>query len=423
MDSEAPHVIARVQYGASRVSMGQAMSDTSGTDDRGRAGGYVLRPAGYRAFVPAPLPPRPPVRMAGTVQALLSAADRALGRLDGAIHTLPEADLFVLMALRKEAVLSSRIEGTRSSLRDVLAAEAGLLSPRGGGDVGEVIDYVAAMNHGLERLPDLPLSVRLIREMHERLLAGVRGGRSTPGELRRSQNWIGPAGCTPRAAVFVPPPFEEVPRALGDLETFLHRNDDLPPLVRIGLAHAQFETVHPFLDGNGRVGRLLIAFFLCERKILAKPVLYISHFFKRHRSEYYDRLQAVRDAGDWEGWLAFFLRGVAEVGDEAVATARRILDLREAHRAAVTAHFGRAAGSGHRVLEALYRTPVVTVADIREIAGLSYPAANNLVARLVSIGILEPFGDRKRNRAFLYRDYIRVFADDPEPVPGEGQAA
>ena len=400
----------------------QAVTDASGMKDRGRAGGYVLQPAGYQAFVPAPLPPRPPIRVTGTIQALLSAADRALSRLDGAIHTLPEADLFVLMYVRKEAVLSSQIEGTQSSFRDVLAAEARLLSPRGAGDTGEVINYIAAMNHGLERLPGLPLSVRLIREMHERLLRGVRGGRSTPGELRRSQNWIGPVGCTPRDAVFVPPPFEEVPRALGDLETFLHRDDDLPPLVRVGLAHVQFETVHPFLDGNGRVGRLLIAFFLCERKILAKPVLYISHFFKRHRAEYYERLQAVRDAGDWEGWLAFFLRGVAEVGNEAVATARRILDLRETHRVAVTAHFGRAAGNGHRVLEALYRKPVVTVSDVRGITGLSYPAANNLVARLVSIDILEPFGDRRRNRAFLYRDYIRVFADDPEPVPGDGQA-
>ena len=396
------------------------MADASGANGPGRAGRYVLQPAGYRAFLPAPLPPRPPVRVAG---AQLSAADRALGRLDGAIHTLPEADLFALMYVRKEAVLSSQIEGTQSSLHDVLAAEARLLSPRGAGDTGEVINYVAAMNHGLERLPDLPLSVRLIREMHEKLLLGVRGGRSAPGELRRSQNWIGPAGCTPRDAVFVPPPFEEVPRALGDLEVFLHRDDDLPPLVRIGLAHAQFETIHPFLDGNGRVGRLLIVFFLCERKILAKPVLYISHFFKRHQAEYYARLQAVHDAGDWEGWLAFFLRGVAEVGAEAMATARRVLDLREAHRAAVTARFGRAAGNGHRVLEALYRKPVVTVSDVREITGLSYPAANTLVARLVSIGILEKFGVRKRNRAFLYRDYIRVFADDPEPAPGEGQAA
>ena len=399
------------------------MADAGGADDRGRAGRYVLQPAGYRAFVPAPLPPRPPIRMTGAMQALLSAADRALGRLDGAIHTLPEADLFVLMYVRKEAVLSSQIEGTQSSLRDVLAAEARLLSPGGAGDTGEVINYVAAMNHGLERLPGLPLSVRLIREMHERLMRGVRGGRSGPGELRRSQNWIGPAGSTPRDAVFVPPPFEEAPRALGDLEVFLHRDDDLPSLVRIGLAHAQFETIHPFLDGNGRVGRLLIAFFLCERKILAKPVLCISHFFKRHQAEYYERLQAVRDDGDWEGWLAFFLRGVEEVANEAVATARRILDLREAHRAAVTAHFGRAVGNGHRVLEALYRKPVVTVSDVRDVAGLSYPAANDLVARLASIGILERFDDRKRNRAFLYGDYIRVFADDTEPAPGAGRAA
>ena len=399
------------------------MADAGGADDRGRAGRCVLQPAGYRAFIPAPLPPRPPIRMTGAMQALLPAADRALGRLDGAIHTLPEADLFVLMYVRKEAVLSSQIEGTQSSLRDVLAAEARLLSPGGAGDTGEVINYVAAMNHGLERLPGLPLSVRLIREMHERLMRGVRGGRSAPGELRRSQNWIGPAGSTPRDAVFVPPPFEEAPRALGDLEVFLHRDDDLPPLVRIGLAHAQFETIHPFLDGNGRVGRLLIAFFLCERKILAKPVLCISHFFKRHQAEYYERLQAVRDDGDWEGWLAFFLRGVEEVANEAVATARRILDLREAHRAAVTAHFGRAAGNGHRVLEALYRKPVVTVSDVRDVAGLSYPAANDLVARLASIGILERFDDRKRNRAFLYGDYIRVFADDTEPAPGAGRAA
>ncbi len=393
------------------------MVDADKADRLGRAGRYVLQPAGYRAFIPAPLPPQPPVRLAGTMQGLLSDADRAVGRLDGAIHTLPESDLFALMYLRKEAVLSSQIEGTQSSLQDVLSAEARLLSPRRAGDTGEVINYVTAMNHGLARLHDLPLSVRLIREMHEKLLHGVRGGGSTPGALRRTQNRIGPTGCTLREAAFVPPSFDEVPRALGDLETFLHRRDDMPALVRIGLAHAQFETIHPFLDGNGRTGRLLIAFFLCERKILAKPVLYISHFFKRHRIEYYERLQAVRDAGDWEGWLAFFLRGVAEVGNDAAETARRILDLREVHRAAVTDRFGRAAGNGHRVLEALYGRPVVTVAVVRDIAGLSYPAANNLVARLVSAGILEEVSGRKRNRAFLYGDYIRIFSDDPEPAP------
>ena len=325
----------------------------------------------------------------------------------------------MLMYVRKEAVLSSQIEGTQSSLHDVLAAEANILSPGSPEDVAEVINYVAAMNHGLERLSDLPLSVRLIREMHARLLQNVRGGRAAPGELRRSQNWIGPAGCTVQDAFFVPPPFEQVPHALGDLEVFLNRDDDLPPLVRIGLAHAQFETVHPFLDGNGRVGRLLITFLLCQRQLLGRPVLYISHFFKAHRAEYYERLQAVRDTGDWEGWLEFFLRGVAEVGDAAVATARRILDLRENHRAAVTTHFGRVAGNGHRVLEALYRRPVVMIPDIQEITNLSHGAANNLVARLVSIGILRQFDGRKRNRAFIYSDYIRVFADEPESLPEE----
>ena len=393
-----------------------------GTDDgrgaTGRAGRYILQPAGYHAFIPAPLPPRPEIRIVGDIQTLLSSADRALGRLDGAIHTLPESDLFVLMYIRREAVLSSQIEGTQSSLRDVLAAEAQLLSPRGPGDEGDVINYIRAMNHGLERLRHLPLSIRLIREIHEQLLRNARGGKSTPGELRRSQNWIGAPGSTVREAVFVPPPHDAVPEALGDLESFLHREDDrIPPLIRIGLSHAQFETIHPFLDGNGRVGRLLIVFFLCNRGILAKPVLYLSHFFKQHRSEYYERLQAVRDRGDWEGWIAFFLRGVAEVGNAAAITARRVLDLREMHRAAITDRLGRAAGNGHRLLEALYREPVVTVSRVRDIADLSYAAANNLVARFVSLGILEHVGNGKRNRVFLYRDYVRIFADDAEEVP------
>ena len=391
------------------------MSEQGEAGGKGRAGRYLLQPAGYRAFLPAPLPPHPPIRMAGRIQTLLSAADRALGRLDGVIHTLPQSGLFMLMYIRKEAVLSSQIEGTQSSLQDVLAAEAHFLSPRSRGDEGDVLNYIRAMNYGLERLSDLPLSVRLIREIHEKLLDGVRGGRLAPGELRRTQNWIGASGSTVNEAVFVPPPPGEVPGALGALELFLHREDDgIPPLVRIGLAHAQFETIHPFLDGNGRIGRLLIAFFLCSRGVLSQPVLYLSHFFKQHRAEYYERLQAVRDRGDWEAWLAFFLRGVAEVGNAAVETARRILDLRETHRAGVTAHLGRAAGNGHRVLEALYREPVITVPRVREFAGLGYPAANNLVARFVEIGILKEIDERKRNRAFIYLDYIRIFSDDTE---------
>ena len=245
----------------------------SGATSSTRAGRYVAQPSGYRAFVPAPLPPSPGVRLGGELSGLLSRADLALGRLDGSIQTLPNADLFVYMYVRKEAVLSSQIEGTQSSLQDLLAAEARVMAPTQPGDVDEVVNYVGAMNHGLSRLGDLPVSVRLIREIHARLLQGVRGSRLTPGELRRSQNWIGPGGCTLAEATFVPPPPDHVAQALGDLERFLHDRSDLPTLVRIGLAHAQFETIHPFLDGNGRVGRLLITFLLCERGILHKPVL------------------------------------------------------------------------------------------------------------------------------------------------------
>ncbi len=379
----------------------------------GRSGRYFNQPTGYRAFVPAPLPPDPSIRMTGELQTLLSSADRALGRLDGSIETLPNPNLFVLMYVRKEAVLSSQIEGTQSSLQDVLAAEAKVLTPTLPKDVDEVINYVGAMNYGLERLRELPISVRLIKEIHERLLKGVRGAHLTPGELRRSQNWIGPGGCSLNEATFVPPPPHVVPEALGDLETFLHSSSDLPQLIQIGLAHAQFETIHPFLDGNGRVGRLLITFLLCQREILLKPVLYLSHFFKQYRSEYYERLQAVRDKGDWEGWLAFFLRGVAAVSKEATETARRILALREEHRAAVTSRLGRTAANGHLVLEHLYRRPILSVTDVRDLTGTSYAAANDLVSRLAEIGVLHEITGQKRNRRFRYQPYIDIFNDTP----------
>ena len=376
-----------------------------------RAGRYIRQPGGYRAFLPAPLPPQPPLQLEGELQALLSQADRALGRLDGSIQTLPNPDLFVFMYVRKEAVLSSQIEGTQSSLQDLLAAEAHILTPDRPRDVEEVVNYVNAMNHGLARLHELPVSVRLIREIHERLLQGVRGMRLTPGELRHSQNWIGPAGCTLNEASFMPPPPHEVPDALGALETFLHVESALPPLIQVGLAHAQFETIHPFLDGNGRVGRLLITFLLCQRDILGKPVLYLSHFFKRHRAEYYERLQAVRDRGDWESWLAFFLRGVASVSREATETARRILVLREDHRAKVTEGLGRAAGNGHKLLEYLYRRPIVSVADVQALTATTYTAANNLVSRLVALDILAEATGYRRNRLFRYQAYIELFGE------------
>jgi Fic family protein len=379
----------------------------------GRSGRYVRQLAGYKAFLPAPLPPEPAVSITGDLQSLLSEADLALGRLDGSIQILPNPDLFVYMYVRKEAVLSSQIEGTQSSLQDLLAAEASILSPDRPQDIEEVVNYVAAMNHGIARLTDLPVSVRLIREIHEKLLRGVRGSMLTPGELRTSQNWIGPGGCTLNEATFVPPPPHEVPKALGQLEHFLHDKGHLPLLVRIGLAHAQFETIHPFLDGNGRVGRLLVTFLLCENGVLHKPVLYLSYYFKKHRQTYYELLQATRDTGDWESWLAFFLKGVIEVSKEAADTARRILALREVHRTMIADRLGRAAGNGHRVLETLYKRPIVSVNEVRGLIGTTYPAANQLVDRMAQIGILTEMTGQVRNRLFQYAPYIRLFNEEP----------
>jgi Fic family protein len=377
-----------------------------------RAGRYERQPANYQAFIPAALPPAPPLRMDGELQRLLSAADVALGRLDGSIETLPNPDLFVFMYVRKEAVLSSQIEGTQSSLQDVLSAEAEINSADNPKDVDEVINYIAAMKHGLARLSELPVSIRLIREIHERLLQGVRGSRLTPGELRQSQNWIGPGGCTLNEATFVPPPPAIVPHALGDLERFLHNHSDLPLLIKIGLAHAQFETIHPFLDGNGRIGRLLITFLLCEGRVLHQPVLYLSHYFKRHRQAYYDLLQNIRDQGAWEQWIAFFLRGVAEVSAQATETSRHILRLREEHRNAIADRVERAAGKGHRVLENLYKHPIVSVADVRQWTGTTYQAANDLTERLLEIGVLSEITGQIRNRRFRYDTYINLFNDD-----------
>lgn len=377
-----------------------------------RTGRYVKQLEGYRAFIPNPLPPEPPVQIGAEMQKLLSVADQSLGRLDGSIKILPNADLFVLMYVRKEAVLSSQIEGTQSSLQDVLAAEAEILNPDRPQDAGEVVNYVRAMDHGLERLKSLPVSVRLIREIHEKLLRGVRGAELRPGEIRNNQNWIGPAGCALGEAVFVPPPPGEVGALLGQLEKFIHGGADLPLLVQIGLIHAQFETIHPFLDGNGRVGRLLISFLLCERGVLLKPVLYLSHYFKRRRQEYYDLLQAVRDRGEWEEWLIFFLRGVVEVSGQATETARKIVDLRERHRALITESFGQSAGNGHKVLESLYKKSIVSVDDVKDLTGSSYQAANALIGKFTRHGILREVTGRSRNRRFGYQSYIALFEEE-----------
>jgi Fic family protein len=373
-----------------------------------RSGAYVQQATDYRAFIPAKLPPEPPIARDAELERRLSDADRALGRLDGVATVLPNPDLFVAMYVRHEAVLSSQIEGTQSTLEDVLEYEldaSGATRPK---DVEEVVNYVAAMNHGLRRLAELPLSLRLLKEIHARLLAGARGQERQPGEFRTSQNSIGPKGCTLANAEFVPPPPHEMTQALGDFERFLHERQQLPLLIQCGLAHAQFETIHPFLDGNGRIGRLLITLLLCERKVLEWPLLYLSYFFKAHRAQYYDRLMAVRNDGDWEGWLKFFLRGVYEVSHAATDTARAILELRENHRQIIAR--GVTVGSNAAaLLDHLFKQPLVSIRDAESVMGCSYVTAAKVVERMEELEILTEITGQRRNRLYRYSPYLALF--------------
>jgi Fic family protein len=372
-----------------------------------RAGQYIRQIEGYRAFIPAPLPPDPPPGLDAETINLLSKADRALGRLDGVTSILPNPDLFVAMFVRQEAVLSSQIEGTQSTLEDVLQFELdekGVDLPK---DIGEVVNYVNAMNFGLGRLKDLPLCLRLIREIHGRLLQGVRGGEKTPGDFRRTQNWIGPAGCTLATASFVPPPVHEMHPALDNLERFLQDTESFPVLIHCALAHAQFETIHPFIDGNGRVGRLLITFLLCQREILHRPLLYLSFYLKAHRAEYYDRLTAIRQSGDWEGWIKFFLRGVFEVSQAATDTARKILVLREEHRLRV---------KHQALLDYLFEQPLVSIHMVQQRLGCGFPTASKYVEQFAEEGILRETTGFQRNRRYRYDPYLTLF-ESPNFAP------
>jgi Fic family protein len=346
-----------------------------------------------------------------------------LARLDGAADTLPNPDLFVYMYVRKEAVLSSQIEGTQASLDDLLEYEAQPLKSASVPDVQEVANYVAAMNHGLQRLGTLPVSLRLIREIHGKLLADVRGSERSPGEFRRSQNWIGPSGCTLNNARYVPPPVHEMTPALDNLEKFCHIRGTMPDLIQLGLIHAQFETIHPFLDGNGRVGRLLVTLLLCERGILTKPLLYLSIFFKRRRDEYYSRLQAVRDEGRWEDWLRFFLEGVADVALDATNTARRVLKLRDEHRDLIHNEGRRRTANALRLLDAIFLEPYIDVNHACKICDLSYSNANELVSDLCKLGILQEITGRVRNRMFRYHAYLDLFTESDERLDNSGKRA
>ena len=384
-----------------------------------RAGSYQLQPGGYRAFLPAALPPQPPIVLDDELSHLLSAADRAVGRLDGIASVLPNPDLFVAMYVRQEAVLSSQIEGTQSTLEDVLQFE---LDPRGHDlprDVSEVVNYIRAMNHGLARLPTLPLSLRLIREIHAILLEDVRGGQRNPGAFRREQNWIGPDGCTLHTATFVPPPAAALDTVLADLERFVHDTRSYPPLIHCGLVHAQFETIHPFLDGNGRVGRLLITLLLCERGILQLPLLYLSAFFKANRLDYYDWLMRIREQGDWEGWLTFFLRGVQTMGQSATATAQAIVALRETHRALLSERIDSV--NGFRLLDQLFRQPLTSIRMVEQALSCSYGTAGKLVESFVQLGLLREITGGLRNRRFRYEPYLALF-ETPLAAPRDAFA-
>ncbi len=372
-----------------------------------RSGRYVKQATGHSVFLPVSLPLDPPVQIDPELARLLSEADHSLGRLDGVAAVVPNPDLSVSMYVRQEAVLSSQIEGTQSTLQDVLQFEIdenGRELPK---DVEEVVNYVRAMNYGLARLKELPLSLRLIREIHAELLKGTRGGSRTPGEFRRTQNWIGPEGSTLATATFVPPPVPEMQQALDNLEKFLH-DESLPVLIHSGLAHAQFETIHPFLDGNGRVGRLLITFLLCQRGVLHRPLLYLSHFLRAHRAEYYDRLMAVRNSGDWEGWLKFFVRGVDEVSREATETAKTILRMREEHRQLIVKDLGGNAFA-LPLLDFLFEQPLVTISLIERRLKCVYVTASRLVEQFVRLGMLRETTGNRRNRRYLYEPYLSLF--------------
>jgi cell filamentation protein, protein adenylyltransferase len=358
----------------------------------------------YWAFVPDPLPP--PLSPSWHLVAQISEADRALSELAGVARTLPNPHLLIAPFIKREAVLSSRIEGTQASLSDLFFFEASGVTDPGAPDVREVANYVRALEHGLARLNDLPISLRLFREMHERLMEGVRGEHLTPGEFRRSQNWIGPPGCTLMDAIFVPPPEAEMKDALGELEKFLHAPSSLPPLVRLACVHYQFEAIHPFLDGNGRIGRLLLTLLLCHEGLLPQPVLYLSAFFEHHRQDYYRLLLEVSQSGNWSEWITFFLRGVAEQSRDAIRRSGQLLNLWQEYWQRLQS--GRASGLLLQLLAQLFSYPAVTVGQTAARLGVTPRSAQLNIEKLVHHGILVEATGRQRNRVFMAPAIIRI---------------
>ena len=368
------------------------------------------------AFVPPPLPPVPPVRV-DRFHGLLEKANRNLGRLDGIASMLPDPHFFIYMYTRKEALLSSQIEGIQSSFFDLLLFESRETPDKHSSpDVLEVSNYVKAMNHGLEQIREKgsPISLELVCDIHRILLSGVRGGEKNPGELRDRQNWVG--GPHPATAVFVPPPQERVRDLISDLENFIHADTpDMPTLVKAGLVHLQFETIHPFLDGNGRLGRLLTTFLLCAKGILGEPLLYLSLYFKTHRYLYYSLLQHVRETGDWESWLEFFLNAVLHTSVQASETAHKILDISKRDHSRIE-KLGRPASSVFQVYRFLQRMPVVSVPDAHRSLELSRPTTRKALKHLQALGILKEVTGKSRGQIFVYEDYVNILSEGTEPI-------
>jgi len=378
-----------------------------------KIGTFQKQPSGYKAFIPASFPPKDLIKWDDNLIFLLSQADMAIGKLNEIDKLVPDVDFFIFMYIGKEATLSSQIEGTQATFIDLVKAEAKFKDEKISSDVDEIRNYITAMGYGIKRLKTLPLSLRLIKEIHEELLKGVRGHHKTPGEFRKSQNWIG--GPTIETATFVPPPTSEVLRSLSDLEKFIHaKSPNLPYLIKAGLLHAQFETIHPFLDGNGRVGRLLITFYLIKEGLLFRPLLYLSEFFKRYRMNYYDNLNVYRAGGGIERWLKFFLEGVKTVAEEAADTAIKINSLRNDHVEAVS-EFGRNAATALKLLNKLYSMPMVDTKSVARITGLhSKASVNALVNKFIKAKILYEMTGKERYQRFMYKDYTRVFS--PEKI-------
>ena len=376
-----------------------------------RPGFYISQSTGYSAFIPANLPPTPTLTLDKELLLNLATASTALGRLDGLASLIKDPDLFVYLYVRKEALLSAQIEGTQCSLEDILDESAIETSGKKiNPDIQEVSNYVQAINTGLKHLDKIPVSSRLIKELHALIVKGVRGANKTPGEYRQSQNWIGQHGATLMTAEYVPPPAHEVNRLMGELEKFIHNDDSLPPLVKAALVHYQFETIHPFLDGNGRVGRLLITLLLCSWGLLQKPLLYLSYFFKANRTEYYSKLSKVRSKGDFEGWINFFLTGVSETAGIACSTAKAIHDLHIKDQEKLNKN--NVTATTFQVFEQLCRFPIVTVPQLVSLVDGTTPKIQRAVDSLKNLGVVKEITGQQRNRRWVYAQYMELLRRD-----------